>query len=54
MVMEFAKLVRDIKMNGAKPDMKWAMLSRKTQLIIDAVKASIDGSFVAVQVAQIE
>lgn len=42
MVKEFARLVRSIKESGAKPDSKWPSISRKTQQILDAVKASID------------
>ncbi|KAJ6736023.1 hypothetical protein OIU85_018248 [Salix viminalis] len=41
MVTEFARLVGNIKANGAKPDPKWPRISRKTQLILDAVTTSI-------------
>ncbi|KAH8509142.1 hypothetical protein Peur_050975 [Populus x canadensis] len=41
MVTEFARLVGNIKANGAKPDPKWPSISRKTQLILDAVTTSI-------------
>lgn len=50
MVREFANLVTDIKTKGATPNKQWPTLSRKTQLILDAVKASIDGGFVSVEV----
>ena len=40
MVREFSSLVSSIK--GSKPDMKWPIISRKTQLIVDAVKESIE------------
>ncbi|XP_058096617.1 uncharacterized oxidoreductase At4g09670-like [Magnolia sinica] len=42
MVEEFVRLVKSIKDSGSKPDSKWPTISRKTQLVIDAVKASID------------
>ncbi|KAF2291041.1 hypothetical protein GH714_019290 [Hevea brasiliensis] len=42
MVREFARLVGNIKVNGAKPDQTWPTRSRKTQLILDAVKTSIE------------
>lgn len=49
MVREFANLVRAIK-NGSKPETKWPTISRKTQLVLDAVKASIDKGFKPVEV----
>ncbi|KAK8580136.1 hypothetical protein V6N13_143262 [Hibiscus sabdariffa] len=51
MVREFADLVLNIRNNGAKPDKKWPAISRKTQLVLDAVKASIDKSFEPVEIA---
>lgn len=42
MVTEFSRLVENIKRNGAKPEKKWPELSRKTQQVLDAVKASMD------------
>ncbi|PKI63683.1 hypothetical protein CRG98_015932 [Punica granatum] len=42
MVEEFASLVRGIKRSGCQPDSKWPEISRKTQLVLDAVKKSID------------
>lgn len=50
MVSEFARLVGDIKKNGVKPEKKWPTLSRKTQVVIDAVMASIGRGFQAVEV----
>ncbi|KAG9139031.1 hypothetical protein Leryth_023951 [Lithospermum erythrorhizon] len=51
MVNEFSRLVQCIKKENAKPEMKWPTLSRKTQLIIDAVKASIERGFQPVEIA---
>lgn len=45
MVTEFSRLV----ISGT-PDAKWPTLSRKTQLVIDAVKASIDKGFEPVEI----
>ena len=42
LVREFSSLVADIKRNGSKPEQKWPTLCRKTQLVLDAVKTSID------------
>ncbi|KAG7599193.1 Oxidoreductase N-terminal [Arabidopsis suecica] len=44
MVIEFARLVGEIKYRGAKPDGFWLSISRKTQLLVDAVKESIDNN----------
>ncbi|CAN8315102.1 unnamed protein product [Cochlearia groenlandica] len=44
MVREFARLVGEIKKKGAKPDEYWPSVSRKTQLVVDAVKESIDNN----------
>lgn len=43
MVAEFARLVGAIRATGSRPDSKWPQISRKTQLVMDAVKKSIDG-----------
>lgn len=51
MVKEFSRLVSSIKFEGAKPEKKWPTLSRKTQLVLDAVKASIDKGYVPVEIA---
>ncbi|ESQ28625.1 hypothetical protein EUTSA_v10018750mg [Eutrema salsugineum] len=45
MVSEFARLVGEIKNKGAKPDLFWPSISRKTQLVVDAVKESIDNNY---------
>nr|XP_009795363.1 PREDICTED: uncharacterized oxidoreductase At4g09670-like [Nicotiana sylvestris] len=50
MVKEFSNLVRSIKGEGCKPEKKWPTISRKTQLVVDAVKASIDKGFEPVEV----
>ena len=50
MVREFAHLVGAIKYNNSKPEDKWPTISRKTQVIIDAVKASIDNGLEPVQI----
>ncbi|KDP25830.1 hypothetical protein JCGZ_22552 [Jatropha curcas] len=42
MVQEFARIVSDIRNFGAFPDTKWPEISRKTQVVLDAVKKSID------------
>ncbi|CAN8290036.1 unnamed protein product [Cochlearia groenlandica] len=44
MVIEFARLVGEIKYRGAKPNGFWLSISRKTQLLLDAVKESIDNN----------
>ncbi|OVA08099.1 Oxidoreductase [Macleaya cordata] len=50
MVKEFAGLVRSIKESCSKPEKKWPSISRKTQLVLDAVKASIDKGFEPVEI----
>ena len=42
MVEELARLARGIREFGHRPDGKWPEISRKTQLVLDAVKRSID------------
>ncbi|XP_031266491.1 uncharacterized oxidoreductase At4g09670 [Pistacia vera] len=49
MVREFSRLVGDIK-NGTKLERKWPIISRKTQIILDAVRASIEKDFTPVTV----
>lgn len=51
MVKEFSTLVDGIKQHGSPPDNQWPMITRKTQLIIDAVMASIDKGFEPVEVS---
>ncbi|XP_058188865.1 uncharacterized oxidoreductase At4g09670-like [Rhododendron vialii] len=50
MVGEFARLVAGIKRNGCKPEKEWGVLSWKTQVVLDAVKASIDRGFEPVEI----
>ncbi|OMP01480.1 hypothetical protein CCACVL1_03090 [Corchorus capsularis] len=50
MVREFASLVQNIKKNGAQPDKKWPTISRKTQLVLDAVIQSIKNGFEPVEI----
>ncbi|KAK8930629.1 hypothetical protein KSP39_PZI017051 [Platanthera zijinensis] len=50
MVAEFSRLVVAIKYSGAKPDGVWPAISRKTQVVMDAVKASIDNGSQPVQI----
>ncbi|XP_020586746.1 uncharacterized oxidoreductase At4g09670-like [Phalaenopsis equestris] len=50
MVTEFSRLVSEIKESGSKPDYKWPTISRKTQVVLDAVKASIDSGSKPVQI----
>ncbi|KAJ7960059.1 Oxidoreductase family, NAD-binding rossmann fold protein [Quillaja saponaria] len=42
MVQELARLVEGIRNNGCRASSKWPEISRKTQLVVDAVKKSID------------
>jgi len=51
MVKEFSTLVDGIKWRGSSPDKKWPTITRKTQLIIDAVMASINKGFEPVEVS---
>lgn len=50
MVSEFSRLVGGIKGGGLSPENKWPTFSRKTQLILDAVKASIERGCEVVEV----
>ncbi|XP_043691204.1 uncharacterized oxidoreductase At4g09670-like [Telopea speciosissima] len=50
MVREFSSLVKSIKECGSKPESEWPSISRKTQLVLDAVKVSIERGFEPVQV----
>lgn len=49
MIREFSRLVKGIKDHRLQPDTKWAQTSRITQLVLDAVKNSIDNGYKAVQ-----
>lgn len=42
MVQEFARLVRKIRHTDADPERMWPAITRKTQVVLDAVKKSID------------
>ncbi|KAG9158729.1 hypothetical protein Leryth_013631 [Lithospermum erythrorhizon] len=50
MVAEFSKLVENIKSNGGAPETKWASISRKTQIVVDAVMASIAKGFEPIEI----
>jgi hypothetical protein len=52
MVSEFSRLVAEIKFKNSKPEKKWPAISRKTQLVLDAVKASIDKGFQPIQIQE--
>ncbi|KAH6782437.1 Oxidoreductase family protein [Perilla frutescens var. frutescens] len=52
MVKEFASLVIEIRENGAEAEKKWPTISRKTQIVVDAIKASIDKGFVPVEIVE--
>ncbi|GAB2290912.1 hypothetical protein Dimus_025175 [Dionaea muscipula] len=45
MVKEFSALVGSIQHYGSKPEKLWVSISRKTQLVLDAVKASFEKGF---------
>ncbi|KAI3417483.1 hypothetical protein J3R85_014441 [Psidium guajava] len=49
MIREFASLARGILDSGRSPESKWPEISRKTQLVLDAVKKSIDGGCILVR-----
>ncbi|KAG6397575.1 hypothetical protein SASPL_143744 [Salvia splendens] len=49
MIQEFSGLVRGVKYLGARPDTRWAETSRCTQLVMDAVKNSIDDGYKAIK-----
>ncbi|XVF20491.1 hypothetical protein REPUB_Repub12eG0005000 [Reevesia pubescens] len=42
MVQEFSRLVEGIRTSAFPPDHKWPEISRKTQMLLDAVKKSVD------------
>ncbi|GAB4861070.1 hypothetical protein Ancab_036229 [Ancistrocladus abbreviatus] len=50
MVKEFSALAWSIKKNGSKPEKLWPTFSRKTQLVLDAIKASFSKSCQPVEV----
>ncbi|KAL8194038.1 hypothetical protein R6Q57_026280 [Mikania cordata] len=45
MVKEFSRLVKGIKDSTIGPDTKWGDISRSSQVVLDAVKSSIDIGF---------
>ena len=51
MIKEFSALVDGIKRQGIAPNKKWPTITRKTQLVIDAVVASIDKGFEPVEIS---
>uniref|UniRef100_A0ACD5VDN7 Uncharacterized protein n=1 Tax=Avena sativa TaxID=4498 RepID=A0ACD5VDN7_AVESA len=52
MVQEFCRLVQCIRDDGVKPEGKWPAITRKTQIVMDAVKTSIDCGSESVDVAR--
>lgn len=42
MVTEFSRLVKSVKYDGGAVEKMWPTISRKTQLVLDAVKASVE------------
>ncbi|XP_047149245.1 uncharacterized oxidoreductase At4g09670-like [Vigna umbellata] len=50
MVMEFADLVQKVKRCEMKPQKTWPVFTRKTQLVLDAVKDSIHKAYQSVQI----
>lgn len=53
MIQEFSRLVKGVKYLGFRPDSKWAKTSRCTQLVLDAVKNSIDDGYKAVKISKL-
>ncbi|XP_078441143.1 oxidoreductase family protein [Wolffia australiana] len=51
MVAEFSRLVAGIRSGTGGSETKWPEISRKTQLVIDAVKSSIDLGFQPVEIS---
>ncbi|XP_020575477.1 uncharacterized oxidoreductase At4g09670-like [Phalaenopsis equestris] len=52
MVEEFSRLAGEIRDKGATPEKKWPVVSRKTQVVLDAVKESIDKEFKVVEIVE--
>ncbi|XP_059068716.1 uncharacterized oxidoreductase At4g09670-like [Cryptomeria japonica] len=48
MVQEFVRLVKGIQDSGGKPDSQWPSISRKTQIVLNAVKTSIQEGLISV------
>ncbi|KAI3794385.1 hypothetical protein L1987_37016 [Smallanthus sonchifolius] len=45
MVKEFSRLVKGIKDSSIRPDTKWREVSRTSQVVLDALKLSVDSGF---------
>ncbi|KAI4380208.1 hypothetical protein MLD38_006426 [Melastoma candidum] len=52
MVSEFARLVSGINTRVSKPDEEWVNISRKTQLVLDAVKDSLMKNYQSVEIIE--
>ncbi|XXG61327.1 hypothetical protein AAC387_Pa04g3016 [Persea americana] len=50
MIKEFATLVGSIRDSSSKTDKKWPTIARKTQLVLDAVKLSVENGCAPVNV----
>uniref|UniRef100_A0A0C9RZ72 TSA: Wollemia nobilis Ref_Wollemi_Transcript_1150_1464 transcribed RNA sequence n=1 Tax=Wollemia nobilis TaxID=56998 RepID=A0A0C9RZ72_9CONI len=48
MVQEFSRLVKSIRDSGGKPDPYWPSVSRKTQMVLNAMKTSIQEGLISV------
>eukprot|EP01018_Ginkgo_biloba_P037834 Gb_11250 [translate_table: standard] len=48
MVQELARLVKDIRDYGGKPDLQWPSITRKTQMLLNAINTSIRQGFISV------
>ncbi|XP_057845538.2 uncharacterized oxidoreductase At4g09670 [Cryptomeria japonica] len=48
MLQEFARLVNRIRNSGGKPDSQWSSISRKTQIVLNAIKTSIQEGLISV------
>ncbi|KAI3722968.1 hypothetical protein L2E82_34217 [Cichorium intybus] len=50
MVKEFSRLVKGIKDFKIRPDTRWGGISRASQVVLDAAKASADGGFKSIYI----
>ncbi|KAJ6797613.1 oxidoreductase [Iris pallida] len=48
MIEEFSRIVGNVKNSNCRPDSKWPEVTRKTQMMVDAVKSSIELGFTPV------
>jgi len=48
MVQEFSRLVKSIRDTGGKPDPQWPAITRKTQILVNAVNTSIKEGLISV------